>query len=210
MTRSGPPHPGAGGHDSRLSSREELLAACVDRLNSGESCPKGVTSVAWNPNDLRLASAGGNGTVKVWALGGQRAILTLAGHQKAANSVAWSPDGVRLASGGVDGTVRIWNTAAGEEKQVLATPEAVVWCVAWSPDGKKLAAATDLSVSWKIWETGTWTETLAWSEYESPLRGLPLHSVAWSPDGRRLASATLRSVKIWDAPGYQSAKKQEQ
>ena len=66
------------------------------------------------PDGTWLASAGDDGTVRIWdpATGQQRAVLT--GHTGAVTAVAIAPDGTWLASAGDDGTVRIWDPATGQ------------------------------------------------------------------------------------------------
>ena len=57
-----------------------------------------VLSVAFGPDGNRLASAGGDGTVKVWDTATGQEILTLKGHTSFLTSATFSPDGKRLAS----------------------------------------------------------------------------------------------------------------
>ena len=81
--------------------------------------PAAVSAVAIAPDGTWLATAGDDGTVRIWdpATGQQRATLT--GHTGPVRAVAIAPDGTWLASGGDDGTVRIWDTATGQQRATL-------------------------------------------------------------------------------------------
>ena len=75
--------------------------------------------MAFSPDGTRLASASGDGTVKVWDAATGQETLTLKGHTGAVTSVAFSPDGTRLASASWDATVKVWDAATGQETLTL-------------------------------------------------------------------------------------------
>jgi WD40 repeat protein/serine/threonine protein kinase len=154
----------------------------------------GVNSVAWSQDGTRLASAGQDGTVKVWDATTGQETLTVREPSQAVWSVAWSPDGTRLAAVSLNATVKVWDAASGKETLTLFGHSLVVESLAWSPDGTRLAAVTrDGKV--EVWDAVSGKETLTF-----PGQNEAIVAVAWSPDGARLASASAdRTVKVWDA-----------
>ncbi|WP_255637292.1 WD40 repeat domain-containing protein [Hyalangium versicolor] len=84
-----------------------------------------VFSLAWSPEGRQLASAGADGTVRVWDVESAREVRSFSGHTGHALSVAWAPSGQWLVSAGHDG-VCVWDSGTGALLGRLpndATPE---------------------------------------------------------------------------------------
>jgi WD40 repeat protein len=71
-----------------------------------------VDSVAFSRDGKTLASAGNDGTVRLWDVATGRQIGELpTSHVGEVYSVVFSPDGKTLAGGNTDDTVRLWDVA---------------------------------------------------------------------------------------------------
>src|SRR5437762_3196020 len=81
---------------------------CLQTLNGHTDW---VYSVAFSPDDQRLASASYDKTVRILDdATGELQQPPLEAHRDSVNSVAFSPDGQRLASASHDTTIRIWDS----------------------------------------------------------------------------------------------------
>ena len=158
-----------------------------------------VHAVAFSPADASLvASAGGNGTIKLWDLQNDT-VTTLSGHSDTVNSVVFSPNGELLASGGDDYKFKLWDV---QNQQTIATLEHVtgrnrsqIKDVAFSPGGQLFATA-----GWevKLWSVPDQQEiaTLQHNQW--------VWTVAFSPDGQLLATGDHEgTVRIWDVQNRQ-------
>src|SRR3954449_11634209 len=68
-----------------------------------------VRAVAFAPAGDTLASAGHDGTVRLWAVAGGEQVAILDGRAGRVRAIAFAPDGSRLASGSDDGKLRLWD-----------------------------------------------------------------------------------------------------
>ncbi|GAB5494314.1 MAG: hypothetical protein Phog2KO_45290 [Phototrophicaceae bacterium] len=152
-----------------------------------------ISRISWSRDGSQLASASGDGTVKLWDVVTRQNLFTLSGHSGEVYSVVWSANAGLIASGGDDNSIRIWDTNAGSLLRTLQGHQSRVESLAWSPDGQLLASASaDATV--KLWNpnTGELLRSLQYNNW--------VNTVDWSPDGTNLVTGDeTNSVIIWDA-----------
>src|SRR5260370_35588249 len=73
-----------------------------------------VMSVAFDKDGKNLATAGFDGSGKIWDAASGKTLQTIKASDKQVNSVGLSPDGTVLASGGAGNIVKPWNPQDGE------------------------------------------------------------------------------------------------
>jgi WD40 repeat protein len=115
-----------------------------------------VQAISFAPGSTRLATAGGDGVIRVWDYGGDkwRQVANITGHRGGVNALAYAPDGQMLASGGEDETVRLWRTrseAAPSPITSLTGHATGIRQVAISADGRTLISV-DINGYAHVWQ----------------------------------------------------------
>ena len=171
-----------------------------------------VTTTAFVPDGIRLATMSRDAKVKFWDVGTGQHVSTL--HETRGWSMAFSPDGKTLALGKRDGTVKLSDVKSGRRVAMLRGHGGMVESLTYTPDGTMLAAGARgvLAVGVRGADESPngmvrlWTippkpwEVLTRRGYKTlevdTERGI---SVAFSPDGKMFATGSKNGVRLYDA-----------
>ncbi len=168
------------------SGSVRLLELATGRQRASYDDHEGVVyAVAVAPDGRTVASAGGDGLVRLFTADGKGPVL--AGHQGAVFDVAFAEDG-RIASAGADKTVRLWNPN-GKPLKVLEGHRDKVWAVAFGPQGGLISAGYDGTI--RAWTLPTGESTVIGRQEGR------IYSVAIDPSGSHIASAGADGAFLW-------------
>jgi WD40 repeat protein len=190
-----------------LAPTDETRATARDSLLQGLLTPppsravltghtNTILGAAFSPDGNTLASAGGDGTVRLWQPATGQQIGQLTGHTGPVAAVTFSPDGTTIMSAGWDRTIRQWNVGTRQQiGEPLTLTRGVYWA-GFSPDGAMIATIGEGERTVQVWDTATG------NPIGQPLTGHTdtVGSVAFSPDGTIIATASDdQTVRRWDA-----------
>ncbi len=152
-----------------------------------------IWSLATDPQNALIASAGDDHTIRLWDAETGQCLTALTGHTSWVRAIAFSHGGRFLVSSGDDCTIRIWNTASGFCLKTLQQQNHWIRAVGFKPDSARYLVSGGDDQRVRRWDRkkGTW-EALTQHEHR-------VCSVAYSPDGKTIASGSDdTNVLLWD------------
>ncbi|HEY9736463.1 MAG TPA: TIR domain-containing protein, partial [Trichocoleus sp.] len=154
-----------------------LWSAAGDPIKTLGTHKSWINQLAFSSDGQSLASAGGDGLVKVWSVSG--ALQHTFDQGDILFGVRFDPSGDILASSGA-GEIRLWNLTTGALIKTLAV-DGNLYSLDFNPQGDAIAFARDRTLE-------------LWSLSETEPRPIGRHdadvaAVRFSPDGRLLISA---------------------
>ncbi len=178
-----------------------------------------VVAVAWEPGGSRIASAGGDGIVRVWESETGEHFLTYRGHtsllskinfQPTVYTIAWSPEGLRIVSGGDGARVYVWNATTGQTLVIYQGHSGIlpnVYAAVWSPDGKQIASACSsigIDKTVHVWDAASGESLSRYAAHYGLMPDFSMLALAWSPDGTRIAATGAdKTIRIWNVVSRQ-------
>jgi WD40 repeat protein/serine/threonine protein kinase len=161
---------------------------------TGHDSSVGFGGVTFSPSGRLLATAHGDGSIRIWDLRTEQIVQKLQGHRGLVFAAKFSPDAMQLANGGIDGTVRLWQLGDHPTGEIVGRHTGPVYSVAFSPNGKRLVSGS-MDTTARLWDL----------EHREELQRFRGHSdriwnINFARDGRRVVTGSWDgSARLWEA-----------
>lgn len=160
-----------------------------------------VIHVSYSPDGKRLASGGGDMSVRFWNVTTSMPMFTCQGHQHHVLCTAWSPNGQHFVSADRSGEIRVWDPANGSQRgSPMRGHRKWVTSISFEPlhmDVNSVRFATsskDNTV--KVWNILTGLcETTICGHTDS------VECVKWGGAGLIYTCSRDRTIKVWAVDG---------
>jgi hypothetical protein len=156
-----------------------------------------VNSAVLNLTGTVIASAGADGTVRLWDVASNAEVAVFKG--QSARSVAFNTAATLLAAGGGDGLVHLWDIATKTELAALKGHVDRINHVTFNATGTLLATA-GIDGTARLWDVASKAEVAVFKGHRNSANG-----VAFNTAGTLLATARAEdregaSLQLWNIP----------
>lgn len=149
-----------------------------------------------SPQNVNLASAGGEGDVNLWSLTQDTPLATLSGHSARVCRTEFHPSGNYLASASYDTTWRLWSLETQQELLLQEGHSKEVYTVSFSLDGSLIVSAGLDSIG-RVWDLRSGRTVMLLEGHVGPI-----YALDWGCDGTRLISGSADGfARVWDLRG---------
>ncbi|MBD1919893.1 trypsin-like peptidase domain-containing protein [Microcoleus sp. FACHB-831] len=153
-----------------------------------------VVTASFSPDNQTLASAGQDGTIKIWNINSREPQTTLVGHSSEISDLSFSPNSKMLVSASYDTTIKFWSLEGIKPKKLDLDSRSSLHDISLSPDGTKIATVTGDKVI-RLWNiNGSLHQVL-------PGQVDPLTKINFSPNSKMLVSSSAKMIQIWNLDG---------
>lgn len=178
--------------------RVRPVTRCSDTLQ-GHS--EAILHVSFSPDGKRLASGGGDATVRFWDTNTCMPKHTGRGHKHHVLCTAWSPDGERFASADRNGEIRLWDPNTGKQfGQPLKGHRQWVNSLSWEPMHRNASceqfASASKDGSIKVWNARTGRVVASLSGHTDSVE-----CIKWGGEGLLYSASRDRTIKVWSMEG---------
>jgi eukaryotic-like serine/threonine-protein kinase len=190
--------PQPGEEDLRDFAWHLLMRRCHSERGTLSGHRGDVYFVEFSPRGDLLASAGKDGTVRIWDTTSWRQVRQIVASPKEVNVATFSPDGKSLATVDDDGKLKLWDVATGRPDWEMLAHQGDAVIARFTSDGRKVITGGRTDHLVRIWDRSRGVMIDALPFIDLTRRGGHLENAVISPDGSILAIAGIGPVRLWN------------